>query len=120
MRCLIVDRNESSKKTLEALLKPYGFGIRTAETDVDALAECRKDMPDFVVVHDDDLPTSAASFLKKMRRQSGGQLPAVLVCANQVDAASLGGIVWAGASDFLMYPYDENILESKLRQIGVI
>jgi len=120
MSCLIVDESLDERDSCTSYLTRHGFKIRQAEDGVTALAMCREEMPDLIVVGSKTSKMSGIQFLRKLRRSRAGQSPVVLYCASGEDAGQLGFAIARGASECLMKPYDADLLDFKLQQSGLI
>jgi two-component system chemotaxis response regulator CheY len=59
------------------------------------------------------------SFLKQLRAQPGGDAPKVLFCTIETDAPRIAEALAAGADEYVMKPFDGEILESKLAEVGM-
>jgi len=119
-QCLIVDSSASERRNLEYLLTPYGFDLAASSDFDDALAYCRRQVPDVVMFADRPGGPDAAGFIRRLRTLGRGHTPIVLVCADEADAENVGRAIWAGATDCLVRPFDAEVLDAKLRMSGLI
>ena len=55
-----------------------------------------------------------------MRRTARGKNTVVILYANEPDAEEIGQSIMEGAADFIMQPFDLELLQFKLRQAGVL
>ena len=56
---------------------------------------------------DGGMPTlDGCEFLRKLRRMQGGDGPKAVICLNENDVAQIARAMHAGASDFMMKPFD--------------
>lgn len=119
--CLIVDTGDFTRNTACDYLKGRNFAVKAAESGEQALTICREKMPDVILIDDSaNSGGQAFDFMRKLRRTPPGQRPFVIYCSKQSDAATIGAAIWDGASDCLMKPFDDDLLEFKLYQSGVI
>jgi two-component system chemotaxis response regulator CheY len=118
-RCLIIEGRSTDDQQLATMLEAYGFEVERAQLPEQALMLCRQRMPDFLVMPATMRSMSGALFLKSLKRARGGS-PAVLVYADGESPAVIGQAIWEGAAECLFQPFDADILDFKLRQIGVI
>jgi len=81
---------------------------------------CRQDMPDIILVDHFIPKVDGLEFLQKLKKTRGGTRPVVLFCSGQGDTAALGRALWQGASECLVKPFDADLLNFKLHQVGVI
>jgi two-component system, chemotaxis family, chemotaxis protein CheY len=119
-QCLIVEATPDDRNRLEDLLASYGFAVEASETAQAALDRCRRRAPDVLLLPQGLRSMDVVAFLRLLRRQSGRRLPVVLLVGDTGDAEAIGRAIWEGASEFLMKPFDADVLDLKLRQAGVV
>ncbi|MGF7163194.1 two-component system chemotaxis response regulator CheY [Rhodoligotrophos appendicifer] len=117
--CLIIAGPATDRNHLAVLLNSYGFEIQSAQSPEEALALCRNRMPDVIMMPDTMGTMNSVAFLQRLRRARLGSKPVVLICAEQTSASSISQAIWEGASECLIEPFDADILDFKLRQVGV-
>ena len=118
--CLIVEGTSDDKKRLSLLLGPYGFDLETATDAVAALDRCRQSMPDVIVMSDSLAHMDSAEFLARLNRGAKGAAPKVIVYSEESDAGAIGRHIWTGAAECMVKPFDADIIDLKLRQVGVL
>ena len=59
-------------------------------------------------------------FLKALRREFGPGKPPVLFCTTENDISHIEQAIEHGAQEFIMKPFDEDILLGKFRQVGLL
>ena len=59
-------------------------------------------------------------FVKALRREEGGDTPVVVFCTTENDMAHITEALRAGADEYVMKPFDGDIIESKFQQTGLI
>ncbi|MGI9483719.1 MAG: response regulator [Hyphomicrobiales bacterium] len=118
--CLIVDGRKESRTRVEDLLTPFGFDIEQAESNEEALSICSSAMPDMIFLSDQAGPRDTFRFLKRLKATARrrGDSPVVLMCADSADEEFIGSAIWNGAADCLMQPFDQAVLEDKLKRFG--
>ena len=76
-------------------------------------------MPD-VIMLDWNMPImSGIEFLERLRMMPGGDAPRVVFCTTENDIAHIQRALAAGANEYIMKPFDSEIIESKFVQIGI-
>jgi two-component system chemotaxis response regulator CheY len=118
--CLIVDHCETERARVQDMLSAYKFDVDVAAGADEALAKCRGVMPDMIVMSESLGGMDAFDFIKRVRRARCGREPVVLVYADQAEAGHIGRAIWEGASECLVKPFDADVLEGKLKQVGVL
>ena len=118
-RCLLVDEDHDERQALGRLLGPFGFDLaETANADA-AIKHCRAHSPDMVMTTD-RIGMSPAEFVKRIRRGARGRKPVVLVCTDKRDTSEIGRAIIEGAAEYLLKPFDRELLEFKLKQVGLL
>lgn len=118
--CLIVDDSKVVRMVARKILEGLSFGIEEAQDGKDALSSCEKSMPD-VVLLDWNMPVmSGIEFLKALRAMDGVDQPVVVFCTTENDMAHIQQAIDAGANEYIMKPFDSDIIESKFTQVGLI
>ena len=59
-------------------------------------------------------------FLRRLRKMSGGDEPKVVFCTTENDLAHIQEALSAGANEYIMKPFDSDIIQTKFAQIGLI
>ena len=118
--CLVVDDSKIIRKVARRILEELNFDIREAVDGQDALDNCKNTMPD-VVLLDWNMPVmNGLDFLKALRQTDGGTDPIVVFCTTENDMSHISAAISAGADEYIMKPFDREIIESKFVQVGLI
>ena len=118
--CLIIDDSRIIRKVARRIVEGLGFEVDEAADGAEALAWCASVMPD-VILLDWNMPVmDGMTFLKQLRAQAGGESPKVLFCTIETDARRISEALSAGADEYVMKPFDGEILESKLAEVGLV
>ncbi len=117
--CLIVDDSRVVRKVARRILEAHGFTVEEAEDGFAALEACRARMPDSVLL-DWNMPRmNGIEFLKALREEFGPGKPPVLFCTTESDIAYIEQAIANGAQEFIMKPFDSEILIGKFAQVGI-
>src|SRR5262249_19833795 len=119
-RCLLVDADHQERRALGRLLGEYGFEMTESDTADQALQHCRKNAPDVIVTAERLGGMAPAEFVKRVRSATRGRKPVVLVCVENADSGEIGRAIIEGAAEYLLKPFDREILEFKLKQVGLL
>jgi two-component system chemotaxis response regulator CheY len=96
------------------------FRISEAEDGEQALIACRTEMPDAVLL-DWNMPVmDGYEFLKNLRRMPGGTDPKVVFCTTENDVAHIARALHAGANEYIMKPFDRDIVAAKFQEVGLV
>jgi two-component system chemotaxis response regulator CheY len=118
--CLVVDDSRVVRKVARRILEDLGFEVAEAGDGVEALAWVRTAMPD-VVLLDWNMPAmNGLEFLRQLRREPGGEAPRVVFCSVENDLDRIREALDAGADEYIMKPFDGDIVASKLALAGVL
>ena len=118
--CLIVDDSSVIRKVARRILEGLSFTIVEAEDGQQALEYCRSNMPDAVLL-DWNMPVmDGHDFLKALRRLPGGDKPKVVFCTTENDVVHIARALHAGANEYIMKPFDKEIVEAKFQEVGLI
>ena len=118
--CLVVDDSKVIRKVARRILEELNFDIVEAEDGQQALNRCKEKMPD-VVLLDWNMPVmDGLSFLRRLRGSEGGDAPVVVFCTTENDIAHIRAALEAGANEYIMKPFDRDIIEAKFTQVGLM
>ena len=118
--CLVVDDSAVVRKVARRILERYGFTVREAEDGQKALDACRAAMPRAVLL-DRNMPVmDGIGFLRALRAEYGPDEPVVVMCTTEAGTEKILEGLEAGAQEYVMKPFDEEILRDKLVQAGLL
>jgi two-component system chemotaxis response regulator CheY len=118
--CLVVDDSATIRKVVRRMLEALNFGIVEAEDGQKALEACQSRMPDLILL-DWHMPVmDGLAFLKELRKSAGGDVPVVVFCTTENEIERIQEAIVAGANEYIMKPFDAEIVQAKLAQVGVI
>lgn len=102
------------------ILEGLGFDVSEAADGVEGLDQCSRAMPDLVLL-DWRMPTmDGMDFMQQLKLMPDGHRPKILFCSMETDPASIAQALAAGADDYVMKPFDGDILQSKIDEIGTM
>ncbi len=64
--------------------------------------------------------TNGIEFLRELRKTVGGDAPIVVFCTTENDIAHIKTAMDAGANEYIMKPFDSEIIETKFAQVGLL
>lgn len=119
-QCLIVDDSKVVRMVARKILEGLNFAIEEAENGKVAIDACRRRMPDAILL-DWNMPVmSGIDFLRDLRKMDGGGDPVVVFCTTENDLSHIREAIGAGANEYIMKPFDSEIIEAKFAQAGLI
>jgi two-component system chemotaxis response regulator CheY len=118
--CLVVDDSRVIRTVARRILEELDFGVREAGDGQEALKACREEMPDAILL-DWNMPImNGIEFLRALRSERGGSEPIVVFCTTENDLRHISEAMQAGANEYIMKPFDREILESKFNEVGLV
>ena len=120
MTCLVVDDSRVVRKVARRILEANGFIVAEAEDGQRALDACRREMPGCVLLDWNMPEMNGMEFLKALRLEYGPEGPPVLFCTTENDIERIEEAISNGAQEFIMKPFDEDILIGKFTQVGLL
>jgi two-component system chemotaxis response regulator CheY len=119
LTCLVVDDSRVVRKVARRILEGNGFAVREAADGSEALLSCRAALPDCVLL-DWNMPVmNGIEFLKALRSEFGPH-PPVVFCTTETEMKYVEQAIEYGAQEFMMKPFDEEILLGKFGQVGLL
>ena len=118
--CLVADDSSVIRKVARRILEGLEFEISEAENGEQALEVCRGHMPDAVLLDWNMPKMDGYEFLRNLRRLPDGDRPKVVFCTTENDVAHIARALHAGANEYIMKPFDKEIVEAKFQEVGLI
>ena len=118
--CLVVDDSRVVRKVARRILEELDVAVEEAADGSLALDACLRRMPDAVLL-DWDMPVmTGIEFLRRLRGTPGGSSPLVVFCTSHSDIAHIQEAMGTGANDYIMKPFDGDILKAKFVEVGLL
>lgn len=118
--CLVVDDSRVIRVVARRILEGLNFNVLEAEDGKQACEACEKAMPDAILL-DWNMPImSGIEFLRELRSTDAGKSPVVVFCTTENDLKHIQEAMMAGANEYIMKPFDSDIIQSKFAQVGLI
>ncbi len=116
--CLIVDDSRVIRKVSSKIAISLGYVPVEAENGEEALARCKKSMPDLVLTDWNMPEMDGIEFVTKLRGIPTPKEPVVVFCTSNGEAKDIHDGIAAGADDYIVKPFDEAALKAKLEKLG--
>jgi two-component system, chemotaxis family, chemotaxis protein CheY len=118
--CLVVDDSSVIRKVARRILEGMAFEITEAEDGQAALDVCQRELPDAILL-DWNMPRmDGYEFLRTLRRMPGGDRPKVVFCTTENEVAQIARALHAGADEYIMKPFDKEIVAAKFQEVGLV
>ena len=118
--CLVVDDSSVIRKVARRILEGLDFQISEAENGEKAIVACRQQIPDAILLDWNMPKMDGYEFLRALRRLPGGDKPKVVFCTTENDVAHIARALHAGANEYIMKPFDKDIVTAKFQEVGLI
>ncbi|MFN3196879.1 MAG: PleD family two-component system response regulator [Bradymonadia bacterium] len=118
--CLIVDDSKVVRRITRGMMEQLQFEVDEAQDGQDAMNACERQMPD-VVLLDWNMPVmNGLECLQALREKYGREQPVVILCTTENDLDHIMAAMENGADEYIMKPFDEAIIQSKLSEVGML
>lgn len=118
--CIVVDDSRVIRMVARKILEELGFQVSEAEDGKAALDICKSTMPDGVLL-DWNMPVmDGLEFLKALRALPNGAEAKVVFCTTENDLNHIQEAIANGADEYIMKPFDSEIVQSKFEQVGLL
>ena len=119
-KILIVDDTEDIRDLLSVVLRLKGCDAIAVTDGRQAIEQATRSSPDLILM-DICMPVmDGYEFLGNLRRMPGGDQPKVVFCTTENDVAHIARALHAGANEYIMKPFDKDIVEAKFQEVGLI
>lgn len=118
--CLVVDDSSVVRKIIKKILEDIGFQVREAEDGKKALEACEEQVP-FLIMLDWNMPImDGMEFLKAFHAKQQEHGTYVVFCTTENDITQIMKAMEAGANEYIMKPFDADIIKTKFQQLGIL
>ena len=116
---LTVDDSASIRQMGSLTLAGAGYRVLQAANGSEGYDAAVSGEPDAVIT-DLNMPVmNGIEFLKALRREFGPDNPPVLFCTTENDISFIEQAIEHGAQEYIMKPFDSDILMGKFAQVGL-
>ena len=118
--CLVVDDSRVIRMVARKIMEELEFDVVEAEDGQVAIDCCNQVMPDAVLLDWHMTVMDGIEFLYALRQLPGGEKPKVVFCTTKNDLEHIQEAIKAGADEYIMKPFDSEIIQSKFSQVGLL
>ena len=120
MRALVIDDSKSMRLILGRILKAVGFEVREACHGRDALTQLAQHGPVDLALVDWNMPEmNGLEFIQAVRADGAYGAMKVLMVTTEAELTRVEAAIAAGADEYVMKPFTQEILQDKLSMIGL-
>ena len=117
---LVVDDSKVVRSVSRKIMEDLGFEVLEAENGQVALDQCKIKKPE-VILLDWNMPVmDGLEFLLAFRQFKEFQDSRVIFCTTENDFTKIQEAISSGADEYVMKPFDSDVIKGKLVQLGVI
>jgi two-component system chemotaxis response regulator CheY len=120
-RILVIDDSSTIRKAIRRILETAGFSVVEAGDGAEALQLATAPAAAFDgVLCDIDMPVmDGLTFLERFTATAGATRPPVIMCTTHNTFDKIQRALELGATEYIMKPFDAEIIGAKLASCGV-
>lgn len=120
MKALIVDDSKVVRKVSSMILQEMGIDYDIAEDGKLALDKVQQNQYNFILL-DWNMPNmTGIEFFTEAKKIEGFEDTKVIFCTTESDIDKISSAMELGASEYIMKPFGKDIVEDKLKYLGLI
>jgi two-component system chemotaxis response regulator CheY len=118
---LLVDDSRAVRLVGRRMMGTFGLEVLEAEDGKQALEVVRANPELDVILLDWNMPImDGMEFLTALRAEDRQKQPIVVMCTTENDMPRIVQAMQAGANEYIMKPFTEDIVRDKLEETGVL
>lgn len=119
-KCIIADDSKVIRMILSKIMDNFRYDVLEAEDGEDVVELCEQHEPQLIIM-DTKLPIlDGIDALYKIRDMQRIEQPKIIFCSSVTDPDKIREALDGGADDYIMKPFDEEIIASKLEILDLI
>ena len=119
-RILIIDDSAVVRKAMRRILEQLDYAVEEAPDGAVALARVMAEAPYDAVLCDIDMPVmDGLQFVSSLREMPNVPQPPIVMCSSHNSFARITEALERGANEYIMKPFDGDIVGEKLAACGV-
>jgi two-component system chemotaxis response regulator CheY len=121
MRAMVIDDSRSVRMIIGNYLREMHVEVREAENGVEALARLQSDPEVRIMLVDWNMPQmNGLDLVRAIRSNRAFDAVKILMVTSQAEASDVVQALEAGANEYLMKPFDKDMLVAKLELLDVL
>lgn len=118
---LLVDDSRAVRLVGRRMMGTFGLEVLEAEDGKQALEVVRANPDLDAILLDWNMPImDGMEFLTALRAEDRAKQPIVVMCTTENDMPRIVQAMQAGANEYIMKPFTEDIIRDKLEETGVL
>lgn len=119
--CLVVDDSTVIRKVVRRIVEGLGYSVTEAADGLEAIAACKRDMPRAIMLDWNMPKMDGYEFLRELRQRTpDGDKPKVIFVTSENNIAHIARALHAGANEYIMKPFDREIVADKFQTLALI
>lgn len=119
-KCLIADDSKVIRMLFNKIMSNIGFDVIEAEDGEEVVELCQLNEPDLIIM-DYRLPVlDGIDAMYKIRNSRISNQPKIMFCSSLNGIEIIKEALDSGADDYVLKPFDEEIIKSKLAILGLL
>ena len=118
--CLVVDDSSTIRKFCARLLTGLNFAVGEAENGLMAVEACKLVVPDLILLDWNMPEMDGLTCLKAVRAMDLQPRPMIVMCTTENVLPKITEALAAGADEYIMKPFDRDVLRDKLAQLELV
>jgi len=118
--CLVVDDSKVVRKVVRKIVEGLGFAADEAYDGANALEQCQDNKYD-VIMLDWNMPIKdGMQFFREFKELPNSSETVVIFCTTENEFSKIQEAIQEGAKEYIMKPFDEEIVRNKFQQTGLL
>lgn len=117
---MVVDDSKIVRTVTRKILETLGYSVVEAENGKIALDVFAANKPSLIMLDWHMPEMDGLAFLKVLRTVPEGDKPIVVFCTTETSLTHIQEAITCGANEYVMKPFDEDIIRGKLEQLGLL
>jgi two-component system chemotaxis response regulator CheY len=121
VRALVVDDSRAMRTILSSMLAELGFVVVEAKDGREALDRLKAHPDVKLALVDWNMPEmDGLEFVKVVRALPAWDAVRIVIVSTETERAQMYKVLTAGADEYVMKPFTKDVVEGKLKLIGVL
>lgn len=119
-KAMVVDDSGIVRRVSRGIMEALGYEVCEAEDGQKAVEVFAANQPSLIML-DWHMPVmNGIEFIRELRARDDGKEAVVIFCTTETQLESIQEAITAGANEYVMKPFDEDIIRGKLEQLGLL
>jgi len=121
MRALVIDDSRTVRILVAKMLREMGMEVFEAANGAEALEQVHRNPDLELLLVDWNMPVmNGIEFVQAVRAQPAYDAMRILMVTSEAESAQVTRALQAGANEYLMKPFNKDVLQAKLNLLDVL